>query len=58
MNTPMLVKQPRPKPFRVLDRRDGRLYYCSKLFTAPPCWPFPAGGLESYSTNVGIGHTT
>lgn len=47
VNTPILVKEPCPKPFRTLEPRDGRLYY-SKLFTVPSSCPLPAGGLESH----------
>lgn len=57
VNTPKLVNQLCPKPFGILDHEDGSLC-CSDLFTAPPCWPFPSGGLGSLYTDAGIGHVT
>lgn len=48
VNMPILVKEPRPKPFRTLEPRDGRLHYYYKVSTVPPYWPLPAGGLESH----------
>lgn len=52
----MLVKQPWPKPFKILDHRDGRFYYYSKLFTMPP-WLLPScRSFRVSPTDVGLGH--
>ena len=53
VNIPTLVKQSCPKPFKILDHRDGRLYN-SKLFFTPACWPLPPEALVSHPTATGV----